>query len=307
MRRPAIDDLPTALQHPARVLLDAIHGFTNDECVSLAAGLAFFTMFSFAPLLVVFVHLASWVAGPGSAEAFLVGPAADLVGPAVAEQAQAIIEVIQSQSAGRGTSSGWWSFAFALFGATTVLSQLQTALNRVWGVAPQRNNSILSFAFKRLRSLAMVLAIGALLGISVLTSGIITGLTHMSPHLLGASLAAAAPVVDVLVSWLVISLAFGLLFTSVPDAQVSRRYAAVGGGATAAFFVVGKQAIGWYLGTAAVGSLYGAAGSLAALLTWVFYSALILLFGAELTESWDRMSGDSSPPSGGAERVSQDR
>jgi membrane protein len=189
-----------------------------------------------------------------------------------------------------------------LFGATGALSQLQASLNRVWGVKPDpQAGGLKQFVLKRILSLAMVLVIGFLLLVALVVTTAVSAVSERwlpgswsRPLLLVANQGA---------DFAVVTLLFAALFKVLPDAKISWRDVWVGAGATALLFVLGKFALGFYLGRSDIGSAFGVAGSLALILVWIYYSGLILLLGAEFTQVWARRYGTEIQPAAGAVRV----
>ncbi len=279
-----LESVRDALDKALESLRDAFDRFVADDCMDLAAVLAFYSLFSLAPMLVVLAQVVGLVLAPARAEQVLIEQLGFLVGTeAATTQARAIVESFREATASGGGAATLLALGVALFGATTVVVQLQSSLNRVWGVE-RRGSVVRAMVTKRLGSLALLGVVAFLLTASVLATSTFQLVRSMATSTLPELVAGpAVRLGDISASWLVFSGLFAVLFRYVPDAVTSWRALLPGAAATGAMFLVGKEAIAWYLGSGATGSLYGAAGSLAALLTWVFYSSLILLYGAELT------------------------
>jgi membrane protein len=183
-----------------------------------------------------------------------------------------------------------------LIGATAVFGELQAALNLVWEVQPAPTNGVWAGIWalfrERIFSLTLVLALAFLLLVSLVISAALAGATALFQ---GPEQALLSRLLELAVSLLVLTFVFALLFKYVPDAEIGWRDVWLGGLITAVLFTLGKTAIGFYLGQASVGSAYGAAGSLVALLVWVYYSALIMFFGAEFTHAWTTRHGKVTP------------
>ena len=192
-----------------------------------------------------------------------------------------------------------------LFGATTAFAQLQTALNRAWEVTPDPNRGeIRRFFVKRLVSFGMILAIGFLVLVSLLLSASLAAFSDALNRFLPPGISAAAlRSTEVFTSLLVFSALFAAMYRILPDVEILWSDALVGGGITALLFTGGKFAIGFYLGNSEVTSVYGAAGSLAVILLWTYYSSSILLFGAEITQVWSQRNGRAAFPEQGAVKV----
>jgi membrane protein len=189
------------------------------------------------------------------------------------------------------------------------MGQLQKTLNRTWGVEPDPNQGgIKSFVTKRLFSLGMLLAFAFLLTISLVLSAALTGVGDRIGTLMPSAL--SGPVLEILnlvISFAAFVVLFAALFKVMPDAKIAWRSVWVGAVVTALLFIIGKFLIGFYLGKSNPGEAYGAAGSMAVLLLWIYYSSLIVLFGAEFTETWAVQRGEGIEPEPGAVRVEREK
>ena len=269
-----------------RVTKQAVWGWWNDNCMRLAASLAFYTVLSLAPLVVIIVGLAGMVTARQQVVMHLVAQIELLTGPAGRQVVETILTTTEPQG---GTLAALIGLMTLIIGATAVFGELQAVLNLIWEVKPKPLGSVgealWDWLKQRVFSLAMVFAIAFLLLVSLVVSAALAGAATVlrgadhPQQLLGR-------VLELTVSLPVLTGLFGLLFKYVPDVQLRWRDVALGGGVTAVLFTIGKMAIGYYIGHASVGSAYGAAGSLIALLMWVYYSALIFFFGAEFTHAW---------------------
>lgn len=252
----------------------------RDEAPLHAAGLAYSTSLSLAPLLLLIVWAIGSI-GPGLQED-LIEELVVIVGPQAGETIRTVAQSANSEPS-LTTPAGWAGLVMLLVGATAVFAQLQSALNRVWNVKQRPRKGIFSLVRKRVLSLGMILAIGFLLLVSLALSA---GLALLGKSASGAlsGMEEVWMVANFLISLLVISALFAAIFRFLPDVRLGWRDVAFGAVLTAVLFTIGKALLGIYLGRGTVGSAYGAAGSLVVMLVWVYYSALVLLFGAELTE-----------------------
>jgi membrane protein len=259
-----------------------------DRAPRLGAAVAFYSMLSLAPLLVITVAVVGLAFGEGTARAQVLEQARALVGPQGADAVAAMLE--HARRPGAGLLASVLSFATLLFGASGVFGELKDALNTIWGVEPPPGGGIGRFLRDRALAFAMVLLIGFLLLAALVVT---TVLARVAPSLAGSvpGLAWALRGANFLISLGVYALLFALIFRVLPDAQIAWRDVWVGAVLTAALFAVGTHAIGLYLSEAGVGSPYGAAGSLAVLLVWVYYSAQVLFFGAEVTQVYANRYG----------------
>lgn len=263
----------------------AIGDFREDRALRLAAALSFYTVLSFAPLLLIVVGLAGFV---GVSEAFrqeIDDQLRTLIGPAGGELARVVLE--HADEPRKGVISIIVGLATILFGATGVFVQLQEALNTIWEVQRRPGSGFWNLVRKRLLSFAMVLAIGFLLLVSLVLSAAITLVQSKIATEQGWFWQPA----NTGVSMIVVTVLFGLMYKILPDAKIAWGDVVIGAVLTGLLMTLGKYAIGLYLGHSSVGSAYGAAGSLMVLLVWVYYSAIIVLFGAELTQVYAHHRG----------------
>jgi len=261
-------------------LSDTYAAWREHNAPRLGAALAYYTVFSIAPLLVIVIGIAGLVFGADAARGQVMAEIEGLIGPESARALQDILKNAQSPTS--GTVATIIGVVSLILGASGVFGDLQAALNTVWEVKPKPNRALIGVVKERFLSLTMVLGTGFLLLVSLLLSAALAA-AGKTLHHFGPGLEALAPIAETIVSLGVLTLLFALIFKYLPDATIAWGDVWIGAVLTAALFVVGKLAIGLYLGHAGIGSAYGAAGSLVVILVWVYYSAQILLFGAELT------------------------
>ncbi|HKT61156.1 MAG TPA: YihY/virulence factor BrkB family protein [Gemmatimonadales bacterium] len=275
------------------VLKHAVIGWWGDNVPRLGASLAYYTLFALAPILLVAISVAGLVFGADAVRGEVVAQIQGLVGRRGAEAVQAMIQGAARPSSSRlATAVGLLT---AFLGATGAFVELQTALNAIWRVQPRPGVSVLAFLKQRLISFGLVVAVGFLLLVSLLVN---TALSAFNRYL-GRVFPAFTVVWEasnVLVSLGVVTLLFALIYQVLPDVRLRWRDVWVGALVTAGFFSIGKQAIGLYLGTSSVASSYGAAGSVVVLLVWVYYTAQVVLLGAEFTRYYvERFRGEPPP------------
>lgn len=286
------------------VFAKVLQEFVRDGCPRMAAALSFYTVFSLPPLLVLIVLVTGTFVDPAAVEEMLAGHIGRLLGPEGAAQVQTMIRNVKRPGMGGPVATVLGTTAF-LFGATASFAQLLAALNATWKVEPDpTRGDIKNFFLKRVLSFAMILAIGFLLLVSLVLSALLTAFTDVLTRLAPAGMSGPLlQVINATISFGVIALLFAAMFKTLADAVVVWRDAAVGGALTALLFTVGKFAIGLYLGTSNPGSVFGAAGSLAIVFLWIYYTSMILLFGAEFTWVWAETRGRPIEPQPGAVRV----
>lgn len=288
------------LKEAGSIALESLRGFFGGEPFQLAAALSYYTLLSIAPLLLVVIGAAGFLLGEEQVRDALVAQVRDLVG----EEGASLLETV-SQNVGTKRSnviSMMVGFALMILGATTVFAQLQTALNRVWGVKATPSNAVLGFIRSRLVSLTVVLGLAFLLLVSLVFSAAISGIQAYLGNLLPGA-AIIWTLVNHAVSLILVALLLAMLFRYVPDVEISWRDTVIGALVTAILLTLGKHAIGIYLGRAGVGSAYGAAGSAVVFMVWVYYVSVILFLGAEITKVIARRRGNPLVPSAHATAI----
>lgn len=288
-----------------QVIVKTINEFRQDDCMQMAGALAFFTVFSLPPLLVLVITVAGLQFGEEAVQGRIESEISAVIGVEAAEQVQTMISNAGQSLAGDGGLMATMIGGVALlFGATTAFAQLQNALNRAWNVAPNPDRSgILNYLIKRVLSFGMILVTGFLLLVSLLMSAMLSaigsGLINLAPWLP----LQMSRIIDFSLSLLMITLLFAAIFRVLPDARIAWRDVWTGAFVTALLFVAGKMLIGVYIGHSDPGSTYGAAGSLVLVLLWIYLSSILLLLGAEFAQVWARRHGEEIRPSKGAVKV----
>jgi membrane protein len=273
--------------------LRAAQDWWNDNCLRLAASLAYYTALSLAPLVLLIVGVVGLVLDRQQVGSQISAQLEGLIGPAGRDLVTSIFAATSPQG---GTVATLIGLATLLIGATAVFGELQATLNLIWEVRPAPTTGVWAGIWAVLRdrifSLTLVLALAFLLLVSLVVSAALAGAAALFQ---GPEQALVSRLLELAVSLLVLTFVFALLYMYVPDTEIGWRNVWLGGCITAVLFTIGKTAIGFYLGQASVGSAYGAAGSLVVLLVWVYYSALIMFFGAEFTHVWATRHGEVTP------------
>jgi membrane protein len=284
------------------VLKHAFIGWWNDNVPRLGASLAYYTLFALAPILIVAIAVAGLAFGQEAVRGEIVGQIRGLVGVEGARAVQAMLEGAAKPASGvLATTIG---LVTAFLGATGAFIELQNALNAIWRVKPKPGVSVKAFLLQRLISFGLVVGVGFVLLVSLLVSAALSALDHF----LGSAfpgLAVLWTASSVLVSLGVVTLLFAMVYKVLPDVELGWRDVWIGALVTAGFFNVGKQVIGLYLGTSSVASSYGAAGSVVVLLVWVYYSAQVVLLGAEFTRFYVERFRGEPPPMKHAEKTDE--
>lgn len=271
--------------------------WNKDKASRLAAALAYYTIFSLAPLLIIVIAIAGSVFGEEAAKGEIVGQIRGLVGKEGAEFIQTAIENASKPAA--GTIASIISVALLLFGASGVFAELQDALNTIWEVQPKPGRGVLNVIRSRFLSFTMVLGIGFLLIVSLVASAILAAVVNFLGHLL-PGLDALWNLANFVVSFLLTTVLFGLIYKVLPDVKITWSDVWIGAAITSLLFSIGRFLLGQYLGNNSFGSTYGAAGSLVVILAWVYYAAQILFFGAEFTQVYARRYGSQIVPAANA-------
>ncbi len=272
----------------AGFLREVFAQWSGDNAMSQGAALAYYTFFSMAPLLVLAIAIAGLVFGRAAAEGQIVQQIEAVMGADGARTIQGMIARASTPAAGLTATA--ISLVTMLLGASGVFGQLQSSLDHIWGVAAQSSGGVLGWLRRRLASFGMILVIGFLLLVSLVLSAGLSGARGLLGERLPI-LTGVAPLLDFLIPFAVITVMFAMIYKLLPAARLRWSDVWLGAAATALLFSIGKTGIGIYLGRAGVTSVYGAAGSLVLVLLWIYYSAQILLLGAEFTEVYSRRYG----------------
>lgn len=282
------------------LLKEAFNEWREDKASRLAAALAYYTIFSLGPLLVIVIAIAGLVFGEAAARGEIVAQVEGVLGREGAEAIQRMIE--NARDPASGTIATILSIVALVFGASGVFGQLQDALNTIWDVTPKPGRGLMGIVADRFLSFVMVLGIGFLLLVFLVLSSVLTGLGTFFGDFLPVS-ESLLQILNLLVSFAVITLLFAMLYKVLPDVEIAWGDVWIGAAMTALLFTVGQFLIGLYLGRTAVASTYGAAGSIVIILLWIYYSAQIFLFGAEFTQVYARRHGARIAPAEEAVRV----
>jgi len=281
------------------VARQAVAAWSDDYAPSMGAALAYYTLFSIAPLLLIAISIAGLVFGEDAARGRIYGELRDLMGDEGAAAVEALLKNVNQP--GKGVVATIAGVVTLLIGAMTVFGELQNALDRIWRApAPPGGSGLLQLVRGRLLSFGMVFGIGFLVLVSLLASAALAALGKWwAPMFGGWSVLASA--VDIVLGFAVVTAGFALIYKVVPRVRIEWRDVWVGAAVTALLFTLGRFAIGFYLGRATFASAFGAAASLVVLLVWMYYSAQIFLLGAEFTWIYAHAFGSLSPrPHAGA-------
>ena len=272
-----------------------VTAWVDDYAPSMGAALAYYTLFSLAPLLLIAVSIAGLVFGPDAARGDIFAELRDVIGDDGAAAAQSLLQSLNKPAQGIvGTVVG---IATLVVGAASVFAELQDALDRIWRAPPRPGTGVWSLVHARLLSFGMVLGIGFLLVVSLLASAAIAAFGKRYAHAFGGW-AIIAESLNFVVSITVVTALFAMIYKILPRVRIGWRDVWVGAAVTALLFSLGKSLIGLYLGRSGVASGFGAAGSLIVVIVWTYYSAQIFLLGAEFTHVWAHARGTLSADPG---------
>jgi membrane protein len=277
----------------ARLLKPGLWQWYNHNAFEMAAALAYYTLVSLAPLIIILIAIVGPFFGTAATENYIVGAIAGIAGEESARAVQAIVH--NANQYGSGVLATVMGVILLLLGAGAVVGQLQQSLNVIFGVTPKPDIDWWAFLRARFFSYAMLLAIGFLLLVSLIVTTILSAVSKYFGHLL-PSLALIWPAVDIAASFALVTLLFAMIYKILPDIDLAWRDAVLGAALTSLLFSLGKLLIGLYLGRSTVAAAYGAAGSVVTILLWVYYSALIVFFGAEITQLYAAHAGAGVDP-----------
>ena len=287
-----------------KLLKDTFSGWREDGVSQHAAALAYYTVFSLAPLLVIAVAVAGLAFGQEAAQGEIVGALGGMLGHDAASAIEEMVAAARKPSS--GIIAGVAGVAALVFGATGVFAQLQESLDAIWEVKPKPDRGFKGLLKARFLSFTMVLGIGFLLLVSLAVTAALSALGDW----MGSSLPVpelAMQAINVVLGLAVTTGLFAAIYKVLPDVEIGWRDVWVGAAVTSLLFTLGRLAIGVYLGKSGVSSAYGAAGSFAVILIWVYYSSQILFFGAEFTRVWAETYGSHILPDENAVAATPER
>lgn len=269
-----------------------IKGFTNDNVTKLSASLAYATIFAIVPFLTFIVTFGSWFEQDLSSQVY--GTMNELLGSEVTSQVQSIIQ--NTVESGNSTTARIISLGVMIFGATAIFAEMQTSLNTVWGIKPKPRKGWLHYLKNRVLSFSIILILGFLLLITLSVSTLINSVRQQLIDYFPGITAIVFQIIGIMLNILVVATLFILIFKILPDAKIKFKDVMIGGIVTTILFLIGQLAISIYLGTRNTMSVYGAAAFLVILLTWIYYSSIIVYIGAEFTKAWANEIGGKIYP-----------
>ena len=266
------------------ILKQTFNGFIEDKVTKLGGSLAYCTIFSFGPLLIVIIFLSSMFFGQQAVEGKIYGQLEDFLGHDTALQLQEIIK--KATISGKSTIAAIIGFITLLFAATTVFAEIQDSIITIWGLKPKPKRGWLKMLTNRVLSFSVIISLGFLLVVSLGVTAVIDALSNRLQTIFPDIAVIVFYIINQVVTLLVVTVIFAVVFKVLPDAKIRWKDVFAGALVTAVLFMLGKFAISFYISKASIGTTYGAAGSLVVLLVWTYYSSLILYFGAEFTKAY---------------------
>jgi membrane protein len=274
------------------LLQETYSEWNKDNAPQLGAALAFYTIFSLAPILVIIMAVVGYFLGKGSVQIYILNELSQFVGH---DNAVNLMNMVQaSYEPGSGLRATLIAIALMLVGSTTIFVTLKEALNTIWGVTSD-NNGFLQIVKDRLLSFSAVLLIGFIIFISMIASSILAALANFLESFYAIPLIFFR-IADLFLFLVMLTFMFAILYKVLPDARIAWKDVWVGSAITALLFTLGKFLLGLYIARSGVSSVYGAAGSFVAMLLWVYYSAQVVFVGAEFTQVYARKFGSSIAP-----------
>lgn len=259
-------------------------GFSEDKVPKLSGSLAYYTVFSLAPMFVIIIFVAGLVLGQEAAQGQIEAQLTSFIGADAASQIQDMIKNAAIQD--KGGMALVIGIIVLLIGATTVFGEIQDSINQIWGLKTNPKKGLVALVMSRLMSFGMIATLGFLLLVSLMATAVVESLMGRLKAVFPDGAVVLIYIANLVLTLAVVTALFAIIFKVLPDAKITWKAVWPGAIATALLFMIGKFLISFYIAKSEIGSTYGAAGSLAILLVWIYYSAMILYFGAEFTRAW---------------------
>ena len=270
-------------------LKQVFYEFVEDDILKYSASLAYYTVFSLAPLLIVIISICGLLFGREAIQGHIYTQIRGLVGSDAAIQIQETIKNIHYT--GHNLFASIVSIVILVIGATGIFGEVQDSLNKIWGLRIKTRKTWWKLILNRILSFSLILSIGFVMIVSLMLNALVAAFGNFLSHYATEFSAVLIQLSDSVLSFVATTLLFSLMFKVLPDAKIKWRDVFIGGLITSVFFTLGKLAIGIYLGRSNIGSVYGAAGSIMIIMVWVYYSSVILYLGAEFTKVYAKLHG----------------
>src|SRR5674476_205049 len=276
------------------ILTETFKGFIDDNALKLSAALSYYTIFSLPPLLIIIISLSGIIFGADAVRGEIFGQINGLVGSDAALQIQETIKNVKLSN--NNSYASVFGIIILLVGASGVFAEIQDSINYIWGIEAKPKRGLIKYAYNRLMSFSMIGSVGFILLVGLIVNSLVDVLSKRLAILFPQDYVFLFYTINTGVIFLIITLLFVIIFKTLPDGKIALRDCIVGASFTAILFMIGKFAIGFYLGSYNIASAYGAAGSVILILIWVYYSAIILYFGAEFTKVYAHTHGQKIIP-----------
>jgi len=277
-----------------QILKASFKGFVDDKVIKLSGSLAYFTVFSMGPMLIVIIFFADLFWGREAIEGTIYGQLKGFVGSDAAAQLQDIIK--KASLSNKSTITAIIGSIMLLIGATTVFAEIQDSINTIWNLKAKPKTNWLKLVIDRILSFSVVVSLGFLLLVSLVINGIMEALSNRLLTMFPDIAVILLYIFNIVLTFIVTSLLFAIIFKVLPDAKIKWKDVLMGAMVTAVLFMLGKFGISFYIGSSNVDNVYGTAGSLVVILLWVYFSSIILYFGAEFTKAYAAAYGSSIHP-----------
>jgi membrane protein len=276
------------------ILKETFKGFIDDNALQLSAALSYYTIFSLPPLLIIIISLSGIFFGADAVRGEIFGQINGLVGNSAALQIQETLK--NSKLSGSNAFVTTIGVIILIIGASSVFAEIQDSINYIWGIKAKPKRGLIKFMYNRLMSFSMIGSVGFLLLVGLIVNSLLDILNKRLASVFPQDSIFLFYVSNMLIVFITITLLFSIIFKTLPDGKIALRDCIIGASFTAFLFMIGKFAIGFYLGNYNIASVYGAAGSIILILAWVYYSAIILYFGAEFTKVYANTLGHKIIP-----------
>lgn len=276
------------------LLKTTFNEFNDDNAIKLSASLSYYTIFALPPLMIIIITVCGFFFGRDAVTGQLYGQINGLVGNEAAIQIQQAIKNVELSNS--NVFATIFGMIMLFIGASGVFAEIQSSINFIWGLRAKPNKGFKKFIQNRLMSFSMIASVGFLLLVSLLVNTAMDLLSARLKLYFPESTVYLFYILNTLIVFSIITLLFAIIFRTLPDGNIKWKDAFIGASSTSLLFMIGKFAIGFYLGSSTVATVYGAAGSIIIILLWVYYSAIILYFGAEFTKVYAKAFGGSISP-----------
>jgi membrane protein len=276
------------------LLKNTFQEFLDDNAIKLSASLSYYTIFSLPPLLIIIMSISSVFFGREAVTGRFFGQINGMVGNEAAHQIQETIKNIELSNS--NAFAAIFGGIMLLIGASGVFAEIQSSINFIWGLKAKPDKGFVKFIKNRLMSFSMIASVGFLLLVSLMVNTVMDVINARLLVYFPDSTIYLFYVVNIVILFATTTMLFSIIFKTLPDGNIAWKDALIGSSFTSLFFMIGKFAIGFYLGSSTVATVYGAAGSVIIILIWVYYSAIILYFGAEFTKVYANAHGSKIIP-----------